>query len=198
MTLLHPGFMLAGIAAAAAVVALHLIMHRLPPPARFPTARFVPPGTARAIRRALRPDDLLLLALRAMTLLLLGAALSRPIDKPERRAVARIIALDRSRAVSRIEEARDSAKSLLAEGDLLLVFDSAARLVGSPRDSLDTIERSEAAGSLSLGLVAAIQASDALREKVEMFATSTTASAPANARDNPAKSNRSTPAERLN
>ena len=167
MTLLYPAFMAAGIGAAAAVLVLHLIMHRLPPATHFPPARFVPPGTARAIRRALRPDDVPLLLLRATMLLLLGAALSRPIAAPERRPVARIVALDRSRSVSNIEQARDSAESLLSEGDLLIVFDSTARLVDSPRDSLATVERSGARGNLSVTLVSAIHASAALREQAD-------------------------------
>ncbi len=166
MSWLFPGYALAGVIAAAAVVGLHLIMHRLPPLARFPTARFIPPGTARAIRRALRPDDLLLLALRVATLLLLGAALARPVITPDRRPVATVVAMDRSRAVASIDEARERAASLLDDGDVLIVFDSSAREL-PVSDSIATIERSDAQGSLSAALLAAMQAAARIREDAD-------------------------------
>ena len=165
MTWVHPGFAVAGLFAALAVVALHFIMHRLPPPSRFPTARFIPPGTARAVRRAMRPDDLLLLALRAAMLLLLGAALARPVLTPERRPVARVVALDRSRAVASIGAARDSAASLVREGDILVAWDSIGAIVAS--ESIATIERSTARGSLSAALVAAAHAASGLRQDTD-------------------------------
>ena len=164
MTWLHPGFLVAGAVAALAVVALHLIMHRLPPVTHFPTARFVPPGTARAIRRALRPDDLLLLALRAAMVLLAGAALARPVVSPDRRAIARVVVLDRSRAVESIDVARDSVRALISAADVLVIFDSAARVVSAPLDSIGVIERTGARGNLSAALVAAIHASALLSD----------------------------------
>ena len=167
MTWIQPGFMVAGAAAALAVIALHLIMHRLPPVTHFPTARFVPSGTARAIRRALRPDDLLLLALRVVMVLLAGAALARPVLSPDRRAVARVVVLDRSRAVAEIDAARDSVRSLMANGDVLVVFDSAARVVAGTLDSLGAIERTGARGNLSAALVTAIHASARLRGQAD-------------------------------
>ena len=163
MTWLRPGFLMAGLLAAAAVVALHLIMHRLPPLTRFPTARFIPPGTARAIRRAMRPDDLLLLALRATMLILIGAALARPLLMPPRRPVARIVLLDRSRAIGSMDEARDSAGALLGPADLLIVFDSTASVGATHPDSVAGIRQIDAKGNLSGALVAAIQAAPALR-----------------------------------
>lgn len=173
MTWLAPGFLLAGGAVAIAVIALHLIMHRLPPPAPLPTARFVPPGAARAARRAARPNDLLVLALRLAVVLLAAAALARPVPVPARQAVARIVVLDRSRAVASIEEVRATARALLEPGDLLVVLDSGARLA-SP-DSLGAIERVEVRGSLSAGLVAAMHAAPALHataDSVEMVVVS--------------------------
>ena len=164
MTWLNPGYLVAGVGAALAVVALHLIMHRLPPVTRFPTARFVPPGTARAIRRALRPDDLLLLLLRTTIVLLAGAALARPFATPDRRPVARVVALDRSRAVASIDAVRDSVRSIVSSGDRIVIFDSAARVVAAPFDSLDRIARTGARGSLSAAMVAAIHASAGLRD----------------------------------
>ena len=164
MSWLHPGFLVAGVAAVLAVVALHLIMHRLPPVTHFPTARFVPPGTARAIRRALRPDDLLLLAMRAAMVLLVGAALARPVMSPDRRAVATVAVLDRSRAIANVGEVRDSVRSVLSAGDVLVVVDSVARPVAVPFDSLDVIERTGARGNLTGAIVAAIHAAADLRD----------------------------------
>ena len=169
MTWIAPGFLVAAAVASLAVVALHLIMHRLPPPAPFPTARFIPAGAARAARRALRPDDVPLLLLRVATILLAGAALARPVPDPERRASARIVLLDRSRAVLDHTDARDSAMAQLEPGDLLIVFDSAARLTTTEAESLrvdrDVVaaQTTRSRGNLTAALVAAIHAAPALR-----------------------------------
>lgn len=170
MTWLAPGYLVAAAAASAMVVALHLIMHRRPPPAMFPTARFVPAGSARAVRRALRPNDVALLLLRVGTLMLAGAALARPVPSPERRLTARIVVLDQSRAVAVPAAARDSALRLVGQGDRLIVFDSVARLTTTVSDSFaaaapDSLAAAgrRARGNLAAGLVAAIQVAPDLR-----------------------------------
>lgn len=167
MIWLAPGFLVAGAAAAVAAVALHLIMHRLPPVASFPTARFIPPGSARAVRRAMRPDDIPLLALRVAMLLLLAAALARPVLTPERRERARVVVLDRSRSIADMAEARDSARSVLEAGDLLVAVDSAARVVPAEADSLARLERLEVRASLSAGIIAATQAAPGLADRAD-------------------------------
>lgn len=167
MTWIAPGFLLAGVAAAIATVALHLIMHRLPPVAFLPTARFVPPGTARAVRRALRPDDIPLLVLRVSMLLLAAAALARPVVGPERRNSARVVVLDRSRATADIGEVRDSARLLVQPGDVVVAFDTAAHVVPGGADSLGGIARRSVRGNLAGALVAAIQAAPSLRDEAD-------------------------------
>ena len=116
-----------GAAAALVVVALHFLARQRPRAAPFPTARFIPERVARAPSRALRPSDLLLLALRASALVLLGAAFARPAWEPSRSGRLRVVAADRSRAVRDAAEVRDSAMALLDERSRLVLFDSAAR-----------------------------------------------------------------------
>ena len=73
-----------------------------------------------------RPTDLVLLAVRALALLLIGAAFARPVRAPAAGAVARIFLVDRSRAVADPAEARDSVRRLGRAADVVVAFDSAA------------------------------------------------------------------------
>jgi hypothetical protein len=138
-----------GIAAIASlgVLALHLITTQRPPVAMLPTARFVPGSDARAAARAARPTDVLLLLLRMMALLLLGAAFAHPLFRPGGAETLRIVVVDRS--LSAGPDAVDSARALVRSGDTLLVLDSAAR------------------GSLSEALVAARHAARALAARAD-------------------------------
>jgi hypothetical protein len=151
---------LAGLAAGG-VVALHLIASRRPPPAPFPTARFVPEGDSRAVTRTARPADLTLLAMRAGALLLLGAAFARPVLRIGGARMARVVVVDRSR--SALADVGDSARAIWRPGDVLVLFDSSARrITGGEADSLRQIRQVGARGALSPALVAAVRAASAL------------------------------------
>lgn len=175
MSLLAPWFLAGALLAAAAVVALHFLAFQRPRAAPLPTARFLPDRPARAASPARRPRDLLLLALRLLLVLLLGLAFARPVLTPRRRPVARLVLLDRSRAVGDVAAARDSARHYVEPGDALVVFDSAARVVAAA--SVDSVLRAPAPaadrrddaapGSLSAALVAALRAAPALRERAD-------------------------------
>jgi hypothetical protein len=154
-------------AGALAVVALHLIVRRRRT-TLLPTARFVPETPAGTTTRALRrrPADLGLLALRVTAVLLLGAAFAGPSIEPARTPLARVVVLDVSRAAGDAAEARDSAAAWLREGDALVVFDSAARIVATPNaDSLAGLSASSAAGSLSAALLGALRAGAELQQR---------------------------------
>ena len=163
MSLLAPGFLTAAVIAAVGMVLLHFIVTRRPRAIPFPTARFVPdvPVTARA--RSIHFSDLLLLAVRVLTILLAGAALARPVFPPRRERIVRVIAADVSGSVAHIAEVRDSVRALYRPGDALVVFDTAARLKSSP-DSVLGAPRVRSAGSLSAGLVAALRAGSHVRD----------------------------------
>ena len=171
MTFLAPWFLAGAALTAAGVIALHFLAFQRPRPSVLPTARFLPDRPARAASPARRPRDLLLLALRLLLVLLVGAAFARPVVAPRRRPVARVVALDRSRAVGDEAAARDSARRYLGEGDALVAFDSAARAVtGAAADSLLGAApggRTAPRGSLSAALVAALRAAPALRERAD-------------------------------
>lgn len=168
MMFLVPGFFFASLAVAAAVVALHLIVAKQPRAAVLPTARFVPELPANATARATRPSDLLLMLLRVLLVLAIGTGLARPIFKPSRNPNARVILVDASRSVGDISAVRDSAARYFREGDALIVFDSAARSIGSgASDSLHALAKVDRAGRLSGALVSALRAGSNLRDKAD-------------------------------
>jgi hypothetical protein len=127
MSFLAPWLLVAGLVSALGVVALHLLTTRRPPPAPLPTARFVPESEVRAVARARRPTDLLLLALRAIALLAIGAAFARPVLDAPGPTVRTIVALEWTRAVADTGEALRAARAEIGEGGAVLVFDTAVR-----------------------------------------------------------------------
>jgi hypothetical protein len=127
MSWLAPGYLVAALGASLVVVALHFFARRVPRPFALPTARFVPGSTVRAPSLSRRPTDLILLLLRVLALLLAGSALARPVVEPERRALARIVAIDPAGVLS-AGEARDSAAALAGEGDSVVTGSAAAGL----------------------------------------------------------------------
>lgn len=165
MTFLAPAFLAAAAGIAALVVALHFISTREPATVPLPTARFAPNRSVRARSRAFRPSDLLLLLCRVGLILCAGAALAKPIPTPSRRALARIVVVDRSRAVASTAESTDSARGFLADGDVLVLFDSAARRADP--DSLASLRRLDARGSVSAALVAVLRAAVSLRDQAD-------------------------------
>jgi aerotolerance regulator-like protein len=163
MSFLAPGFFVAGLAAALAVAALHFIVTRRPRSIEFPTARFVPDLPVVARSRSIQFSDLLLLVLRVLTILLVAAALARPVFSPRRERIVRVIAADVSASVANRKDVRDSVHSLYRTGDAIVAFDTAARLVTSP-DSMYGAARVQASGSLSAGLVGALRAASHVRD----------------------------------
>jgi hypothetical protein len=129
MSFVFPWLMVLGTAVAAGVVALHLLSTRRPPVRPLPTARFVPPSDLRAVSRTSQPTDLLLLALRVLAVLLIAAAFAQPIPDAPGPALRRVVALEWTTALADAEAARTRARTLLGEGDALVVFDTAARML---------------------------------------------------------------------
>jgi hypothetical protein len=168
MTLLAPLFFYVALGVAAGAVALHFIVTRQPASSPLPTVRFVPTSAVRVTTVAPVPEDLLLLLLRVLTVLVIGAALARPVLVPHRRPVARVVLADVSRSVGRIETVRDSARALLGVGDVLVAFDSSARVVrGGARDSAVRLTRTSRGGRLSSALIAALRAASTIRDEAD-------------------------------
>jgi hypothetical protein len=168
MTFLAPIFFYIAIGVAAGAVALHVIVTRQPASSPLPTVRFIPTGSVRVTTLSRVPEDLLVLLLRVLLALLIGAALARPVLTPERRPVAHVVLADVSRSVGRIETVRDSARAILEPGDVLVVFDSAARVVASSvADSASRLARTERAGRLTPALIAAMRAASTLRDAAD-------------------------------
>jgi hypothetical protein len=168
MTLLAPGFLVAALAVAAAIVALHFIVTRQPRAALLPTARFVPDTPATTVARARRPSDLLLMLLRVLVVLAAGAGMAKPVLTPKRGAQARVILVDVSRSARDSSAIRDSVRAVYRGGDAVVAFDSSTRVldgdIGAAIDSLrPTIRR----GNLSAAVIAALRAGSSLRERAD-------------------------------
>lgn len=137
MSFAYPWLISFGAAVAAGVVALHLLSTRRPPVRPLPTARFVPESDLRAVSRTSRPTDLLLLTMRVLAVLLIAAAFAQPMPDAPGPAVRRVVALEWTTALGDADAARATAQTLLGEGDALVVFDTAARVV--PAADLPTL-----------------------------------------------------------
>ncbi len=146
LSFLHPGFLYAAIAAAAGIVALHFIITEQPRTGVLPTVRFFPDLPARASTLTLRLSDILLLALRVTTVLLIGAAFAQPRITPTHHTVTCVVGINVPSASPRAKEAADST--------LLYIGDAAAVI----RDS---------SGSLSSLLVSALRAGARVRESAD-------------------------------
>ena len=165
MSLLAPGFLIAAAAAALGVLVLHFIVTRRPRSLPLPTARFVPDVPASARSRSVQLSDLLLLAVRVLTILLIGAALARPVLTLQRQRVARVIAADISGSSASLAEVRDSVRKLFRSGDALIAFDTTARAIVSP-DSIGAASTPmrPGPGSISAALVAALRSAAVVRD----------------------------------
>ncbi len=165
MSWLAPGFLAAGALAALAVVILHLIALQRPRRYDLPTTRFIPTAAARAAAMTRRPSDWLLLVMRAVAVLALGAAFARPVLAPERRPMRQLLLVDRSDAAAELAALRDSSLAHYVDGDAVIYVDSAARAAIAPGpDSLRQLTLTHARGSLSAGLVAARRMATALAD----------------------------------
>ena len=180
MTFAVPFFAWASGLVALATVALHLLAWQRPPESPLPTARFAPERPVRMVSRAVRPADLALLALRVAIVLLVGAALARPIFSAQRDGAGRVVVVDRSRFAGTGAAVAKAARSVYQPGDALVLFDSAAREVAAPTpDSIGT-QASGASGALSPALVRAVRAANRLgrvRDSVEIVIVSPFAAA---------------------
>jgi hypothetical protein len=172
LSFLHPGFLYATGAASAVVVALHFLVAEQPRAGILPTVRFFPDVEVRATALTIRLSDILLLLIRVLTLLLIGAAFAQPQLKPSRSAKLRILAMDVSRDVSRTTQVRDSAKKYLPDAATVIAFDSVATEM-TPKaapvylDALEAGVHSQQQGSLSSALVVALRAASRLRERAD-------------------------------
>lgn len=156
MSFVAPWMLVAGLLGAAAVVALHLLTTRRPPPLPLPTARFVPESEMRALARASRPTDLLLLALRALAVLAIGLAFAKPVLNAPGPRLRSVVLLEWTAALADPERARALARERVEDGDALLLFDTTARqLPPAALDSLALPPASLRIARLSPALVAA-------------------------------------------
>jgi hypothetical protein len=168
MTFLVPLYLVAGVAAASAIIVLHFLARRRPRPSVLPTARFVPDRPARWPSRAPRPTDWLLLVLRVVAIVATAAAFAQPIRQPDRAITARVVLVDRSRALADARVARDSVLALLRDGDVLVAFDTMARVIsGDVRDSAGHLTPSGPPPSLSAALMTAKRAASTLRDRAD-------------------------------
>ena len=157
MSWITPIAWLFGAGALAVLVGAHMISRKQPPPEPLPTARFVPERGARVSSRGLSLSDVVLLALRALAIILIVAAFAGPVARRAKGRVGRVVVIDRSWYVADMREVRDSVRRVAATANAIVVFDSAARVVQSAKE-LDTLAIARAPGRISVALVAAMRA----------------------------------------
>ena len=159
MIFLAPVYLIVAGAVAAGVVALHFLSTREPDTDLLPTTRFIPKVPVQATTITVRFTDPWLLVLRVLLILLIAAALARPLIHPLSAPVARIAVVDVSRAVGSPRELADSARGYVEGAAAVVFFDREAREVGSvAMDSLEALAEGTA-GSPGAGGEAARGAS---------------------------------------
>lgn len=171
MSFLAPWALWAAGAVSAAVIALHILASKNPRVTALPTTKFIPDVPLRATARALKLSDVALMMLRVAAVMLVGLAFARPELTGGKRAVGRVVMVDRSRSADG-KAADDSARAYFKKGDALFTFDSATyeietnkyefRSVGGERISSEYPR-----GSISAGLAAAMRAASALRGEAD-------------------------------
>jgi hypothetical protein len=174
MSFAAPVFAWAAAVAALAVVGLHLLAWRRPPETPLPTARFAPERPIRMVSRAIRPADLLLLAIRVALLLLVGVALASPRFEQRKTGNARVVVVDRSNRAAAGGVAVAAAREL-RPGDALVAFDSVAREIAPASADSVGAQSGTVPGALSAALIVAIRAAKRLereRETVEIVVVS--------------------------
>lgn len=159
LSFLAPGYLVAAPVAAAALVAAHFIVRRQPRAMVLPTARFVPDAPVLTTGWARVPTDLATLVLRVLCVMLAGLALSGPFIHGLGSGTAKVILVDRSRAVADSGELSDSVAAIRAMGDIVigygsLAFDETSAGFAARASGSEPLAR----GSLSAGLVAATRA----------------------------------------
>jgi hypothetical protein len=165
MTWLAPGFLAWGGAALVILGALHFLARRTPPAEDLPTARFVPARALRITSRGIAPSDALLFLVRALALIAIASAFAGPLVRRARGVVRRVVVVDQSRAIANDLEVRDSARTLVRDGDALVAFDRIARR--TTVRALDSLSRRDTRGSLSAALVAATRAAATLSSRAD-------------------------------
>lgn len=154
--------------AATGTVLLHLLSWRRPKPRLLPTARFIPPATQPSRFRRVEPSDLAVLLLRLVALVALGAAAAGPLVRWRRDGVARVLLVDRSRAVADMRASAAAAESLAtgAAGVRVVAFDSIPVRTQLSLLATDT-SRALVAGRLGAALVAATHEAAELRAQYD-------------------------------
>ncbi len=171
MTFLAPWALWAAGAVSAAVIALHILASKNPRVTPLPTARFIPDLPSARDRSRARLSDVLLLALRVAVVMLAGLAFARPVLTGARRAVGRVVMVDRSGYDREYTVAADSAARYYANGDVLIAFDSAAHWLRGDDAQRALVEKASSApprGSLSAALAAGMRAASQLARRCRL------------------------------
>jgi hypothetical protein len=148
-----PGFLVAGALVALAAVALHLLVRSPPERAPLPTARFLSPVRRAAVRLVRRPTDVVLLAVRVLFALALGAAFAGPVwSPPVSSDVTAVVLLDRGVGMAPVWTAAvDSARRIASEASraALVVFDTSASWIDGTSLRAEDFDSLTSAGTSS-------------------------------------------------
>jgi hypothetical protein len=103
--------------------------------------------------------------LRVLLVLAAGAGLAKPIIKPSRGVEARVILADVSRSVQDTGALNDSVRAYYRSHDVVIAFDSSARVATA--DSISHQRDARSRGNLSAALIAALRAGSGLRDRAD-------------------------------
>ena len=165
MSFLAPWALWAAGAVSAAVIALHILASKNPRVTALPTTRFIPDVPLRATARAMKLSDVALMLLRVAVVMLVGVAFARPEPTGARRAVGRVVMVERTPGSNK-EAAADSAMKYYRDGDIAFMFDSAAYRLPGKFPFADVFRETslpEPRHSLSAALAAGMRAASSLR-----------------------------------
>jgi hypothetical protein len=138
-----PAFLAAGAALALAAIILHLITSTPPRRAPLPTARFVTPTRASAVRLQRRPTDIALLIVRVLFALAIGAAFAQPAWIPAASGTTHIVLFDRGAGMraafgDALDTLRATSSRTTADDLTIIAFDTAAAVMTERASVEDT------------------------------------------------------------
>ncbi len=155
MSFAAPGFLLVGLVAALATLALHFLTREEPRRYRFPTARFLPETREQAPSRSRRLRDGLILSLRLLALAAVVLAFARPSFTAAR---ARLIQVVVAHGASSPDTAavRREAERVAGAGDVTVWVDSGGVSVALIRGIREARRLRDRADSVAIVLVSAL------------------------------------------
>jgi hypothetical protein len=152
MSFAAPGFLLVGLVAGLAIIALHFLTREEPRRYAFPTARFLPESREQAPSRSRRLRDRLILLLRLLALASVALAFARPSFTAARARLVQVVVADRSSSPD-TAGVRQEAERVARPGDVTIQVDSGGVSAGLLRGIREARRLRDRSDSVAIVLV---------------------------------------------